>query len=66
MPLVGYDDSFLYAVTWGGIAPITYPAWHSISSEAHACITGEFVARGGDGRGVNLSALEADLDKLAA
>lgn len=64
VPLVGYDDEFLYCVTWGGVQAITYPAWHYMSSEAWAVITGEFATANGDGRGVNLTALNADLDKL--
>src|ERR1039458_3498395 len=24
VPLCGYDDSYLYAITWGGVQPITY------------------------------------------
>jgi len=66
IPLCGYDDSFLYAVTWGGVQPISYSAWHMMSSEAWSVITGELVARNGDARGVSLAALEADLNKLAA
>ena len=64
IPLVGYDDQYLYAVTWGSVQAITYPAWHYMSSEAWAVITGELDK--GDGRGVNYAALTADLDKLAA
>jgi hypothetical protein len=62
IPIIGYDDKNLYAVTWGGVQAITYPAWHRMSEEAWALITGEFTA--GDGRGVNLAALQADLTKL--
>ena len=65
VPIVGYDDQLLYLVTWGGIQAVTYSAWHQISTEAWAVVTGEFVARNGDGRGVSLSALRADLDRLA-
>lgn len=65
IPLVGYDSKYLYAVTWGGVQPIDYSAWHYMSTEAWAVITGEFVAKGGDNRGVNLAALKADLSKLA-
>lgn len=65
IPLVGYDSSALYAVTWGKIQPIAYPAWHYMSDEAWAVISGEFVHRNGDGRGISLKALEADLDRLA-
>jgi hypothetical protein len=66
IPIVGYDSQYLYAVTWGKVQPISYSAWHFMSDEAWALITGEFTAKGGDGRGVNLAALEADLNKLAA
>lgn len=65
IPIVGYDSSALYAVTWGKIQPIAYSAWHFMSSEAWAVISGEIVAKGDDGRGINLAALEADLKKLA-
>lgn len=64
IPVVGYDSNYLYCVTWGKVQPITYGAWHFMSDEAWAVITGEFVAKNDDGRGVNLAALEADLNKL--
>ena len=64
IPLCGYDNNYLYAITWGGVQEISYPAWHQMSSEAWAVITGEFVKHGGDGRGVNLAALRKDLDLL--
>lgn len=66
VPAVGYDDDFLYVVTWGGVQKVTWPAWHRISEEAYAVVTGEFVERGGDGRGVTLAALRSDLNRLAA
>lgn len=66
VPIVGYDDAFLYAVTWGGVQAITYSAWSRISSEAWCVITGEFVEAKGDWRGFNLAALNEDLDRLAA
>jgi hypothetical protein len=66
IPIVGYSDNWLYAVTWGGLQQISYSAWHAIASEAWAVITGEFVGRHGDGRGINIAALRADLDRLAA
>lgn len=64
VPLVGYDSKYLYCVTWGKIQPIEYSAWNYMASEAWAVVTGEFLARGGDGRGVKLDALEADINKL--
>lgn len=64
VPLVGYDDQFLYLVTWGGVQKITYPAWHAISTEAWAIVTSEFEKAHGDGRGLSITALRHDLDKL--
>ncbi len=66
IPVVGYDSSYLYAVTWGAVQPIAYSAWHYIASQAWAVITGELVAKGGDGHGINLAALQSDLSKLDA
>jgi len=66
IPIVGYDDVALTAVTWGNLIRIRYPAWHAMSTEAWAVLTGEFVSKGGDNRGINLAALQADLGRLAA
>jgi hypothetical protein len=62
IPLIAFDPTFLYAVTWGGVQKIEYDAWHAMSEEAWAVLPGELA--GGDGHGVNLAALEADLDRL--
>jgi hypothetical protein len=64
IPLVGYDDQYLYAVTWGAVQKISYPCWHTIAEEAWAVITGEFITSGGDTRGVDLQALQTDLSKV--
>jgi hypothetical protein len=66
VPIVGYDSSYLRVVTWGGVQEIAYSAWHYIASEAWAVISGELVAAKGDGHGINLAALQADLSKLDA
>ena len=64
IPVVGYDDHYLYVITWGGVQRITYSAWHNISTESWAIITSEFEAAHGDGRGVSISALKTDLNRL--
>lgn len=66
IPIVGYDSSALYAVTWGKIQAIHYSAWHYMATEAWAVITGEAVAAGNDGHGLNLDALRADLSRISA
>lgn len=64
VPIVGYDDSHLYAVTWGQVQRISYAAWHFISDEAWAVIPGEF--QKDDGRGIDLSVLQADLARIGS
>jgi len=62
IPLVAFSPEYLTAISWGGVQQIEYDAWHAMSEEAWAVIPGELAA--GDGHGVNLAALEADLDRL--
>lgn len=62
VPLIAYDPAFLYAISWGAVQKIEYAAWNAMSEEAWVVIPGELA--GGDGHGVNLAALEADLDRL--
>ena len=62
IPLVAFSPEYLTAISWGGVQQIEYDAWHAMSEEAWAVIPGELA--GGDGHGVNLAALEADLDRL--
>ena len=64
IPVVGYDDTALHAVTWGQVISVSYSAWHHISTEAWAVLTGEF--RDGDNRGISLPALCADLAKVGS
>ena len=65
IPVVGYDSAWLYAVTWGAVQKIAYPAWHQMADEAWAVLSGELVTAGSDGHGLNLAALQADLTRLA-
>jgi hypothetical protein len=64
IPVIGYDSLYIYAVTWGSIQAIAYPAWHGMVEEAWATLTGELDA--GDGRGLNYAALRADLDRIVS
>lgn len=62
VPIVGYSDAGLTVITWGQPQLITWPAWHTISTEAWAVIPGELA--NGDGHGINFAELQADLNKL--
>jgi hypothetical protein len=63
--LCGYDSNWLYGISWGKVVRIAYPAWHQMSDEAWALLSGELVTAGGDGHGLNLAALQADLTRIA-
>jgi hypothetical protein len=64
VPAVGYSDEYLTVVTWGQTQQIAWPAWHAMSDEAWVVIVGEDAK--GDGHGINLAALQADLPRLGA
>jgi hypothetical protein len=66
VPVVGYDDQYWYVVTWGRIQPVTYGWFQSPQyvEEAWGIIPSEFEARGGDGRGINIKQLTADVTTL--
>jgi hypothetical protein len=64
VPAVGYADEYLTVVTWGGTQNVAWPAWHGMSQEAWAVITGELAAAKTDGHGISLTALQADLSQL--
>jgi hypothetical protein len=66
IPIVAYDSTWLYCVTWGQVQKIAYPAWQYMAQEAWAVISGELAAKGADGHGINLAALQADLGRLDA
>lgn len=64
VPIVGYDSNYLTVITWGRAQQVAYSAWHYMAEEAWAVISGEL--EGGDGHGLNLTALQADLARLGA
>lgn len=63
---LGYTSTALLCATWGGIAEVTYPFLANYLDEAWACVPHQFVAHHGDGKGIDIRALTADLDSLAA
>ncbi len=62
--VVGYSPEYLFAVTWGGIAPLSYSWFQTFCDEAYAVITEEIVEAGDGPSGLNLAALQKDLDAL--
>lgn len=62
---LGYTPQGLLCATWGGIAEVTYPFLARYLDEAWAIIPHQFVEVG-KGPELDLEALKADLDRLAA
>lgn len=55
---VGYDDDFIYAVTWGALVRITYQWWQTYVQQNWAIVPTQFAQYGGDARGFTLPAVE--------
>jgi len=59
--LVGYDEKWLYAVSWGSVVQISWAWWAYYGTEAWAIIPEEYVQAGPS---VDLDQLVADLNAL--
>lgn len=67
VPVVSYDQQYLYVVSWGQIVKVTWPAWDQYFVEAYANF--DSLWTGGDGKapnGFDVPALTADLQSLGA
>lgn len=65
VPLVGYDDDFLYCVTWGAIQRMDWDFWDRHGEEAWAVLPSEFVEHGKGPASYDLAALRANLDEIS-
>lgn len=64
---VGYDQQWIYCVSWGQVVPVSYPWWSAYVDESWCLITQEAAEAGQGPDGIlNLEALQADLDAIAA
>lgn len=64
--LVGYDPTYVTAVTWGATVKVSYAWLNTYMDEAYAIISPQWVEAGGVNTptGLNLTQLEADLKAL--
>lgn len=62
---VGYDQQWLYCVSWGRVVPVSWP-WVQAYCDEGWCVISQEVAEAGAGPGglLNLAALQKDLDAL--
>ncbi|MBR7826781.1 hypothetical protein KDK95_10745 [Actinospica sp. MGRD01-02] len=63
IPLLGYDDQYLYAITWGAVQPMAWDWWSTYGDEAWVILSEEFEHAGKVG-GIDLATLKADLAKV--
>jgi hypothetical protein len=63
IPLLGYDDQYLYAITWGAVQPMAWDWWSTYGDEAWVILSAEFEHAGNVG-GIDLATLKADLAKV--
>lgn len=61
--ILGYDDSWLYAVVWGAVQEMAWDWWHTYADEAWAVLSPELDGPGVV-RGIDVDALKADLARL--
>lgn len=67
VPIVGYDNEFLYIVTWGTIQRMTWPALETYSDEAYAVISSVFLEKQSETPShFDLPALHAALQSIAS
>ena len=60
VPLLGYDDQYLYAITWGAVQPMAWDWWSTYSDEAWVVLSEEF-SRAGKVDGIDVATLQADI-----
>ncbi|MBV8665466.1 MAG: hypothetical protein JO269_03185 [Burkholderiaceae bacterium] len=63
IPVVGYDQQYLYVITWGEVQQVAYDWWQTYGDEAWAIVPNEFKEAGGY-QNINLQQLIADLQGI--
>ena len=62
VPVVGYDGTYIYCVTWGQVQKMTVDFLTTYCDEAWAILSQEFInGKGASPEGFNLAQLQADL-----
>ena len=64
IPIIGYDDKYLYCVTWGAVQPMTYAFFQKYCDEAYCIFSVEELKNGLSVEGFNQSQLQYDLDNI--
>jgi len=60
IPILGYDDQWLYCVTWGAVQQMAWDWWSTYSDEAWVVLSEEY-QKAGKMDGIDVAALQADI-----
>jgi hypothetical protein len=63
IPLLGYDDQWLYAITWGAVQKVAWDWWSAYGDEAWVILSEEY-QNAGKADGIDVAALKADLAQV--
>jgi hypothetical protein len=60
IPILGYDDQYMYCVTWGAVQPMSWDWWSIYGDEAWVVLSEEF-DKAGKFNGIDIASLRADI-----
>jgi hypothetical protein len=68
VPVLGYDTSYLYVVTWGIVQRMTWGFFNRYVDESYAALASEWISQATQRspEGFDLATLQSDLAALAA
>jgi hypothetical protein len=61
IPVLGYDDQWMYCVTWGAVQKMAWDWWSAYGDEAWVVLSEEYEQAGHPVNGIDVAALKADL-----
>jgi hypothetical protein len=64
IPILGYDDQWMYCITWGSVQPMAWDWWSAYGDEAWVVLSEEYENAGHPVDGIDLAALQADLANI--
>jgi hypothetical protein len=59
--VVGYDATYIYAISWGAVYKMTYAFWSTFVDEAHALLLATWIHNNKTPSGFDLQGMQADL-----
>jgi hypothetical protein len=64
IPILGYDEQWMYCVTWGAVQEMAWDWWSAYGDEAWVVLSEEYEKAGHPIEGIDVATLQADLAHL--